>query len=63
MTQQDLKNYIEEAGFKTLDFITMPDFKVLEYLDDSVLNAAQSLYPTLTLKDLLCSNVYFLIQK
>ena len=41
----------------------MPDFKVLEYLDDSVLNAAQSLYPTLTLKDLLCSNVYFLIQK
>tara|TARA_R100000322_G_C5427798_1_gene187900 strand:+ start:346 stop:1269 length:924 start_codon:yes stop_codon:yes gene_type:complete len=63
MTQQDLKNYIKEAGFKTLDFITMPDFNVLNYLDDSVLTAAQSLYPTLTLKDLLCSNVYFLIQK
>ena len=63
MTQQDLKNYIEESGFKTLDFITMPDFKVLNYLDDSVLTAAQSLYPTLTLKDLLCSNVWFIGRK
>ena len=63
MTQQDLKNHIKEAGFKTLDFITMPDFNVLSYLDDSVLTAAKKLYPNLTLNDLLCSNVYFLIQK
>jgi ubiquinone/menaquinone biosynthesis C-methylase UbiE len=63
MTQQDLKNHIKEAGFKTLDFITMPDFNVLNYLDNSVLTAAKKLYPNLTLNDLLCSNVYFLIQK
>ena len=63
MTQQDLKNYIEESGFKTLDFITMPDFNVFKYLDNSILTAAKNLYPNLTLNDLLCSYVYFIIQK
>ena len=63
MTQQDLKNHIKEAGFETLDFITLPDFNTLNYLDGSILNAAKQLYPNLTLNDLMCSYIYFIIRK
>ena len=63
MTQQDLKNYIHQLDFKLLDFITIPDFNVLNSLDESILEISKELYPTLTLNDFLCSNVYFLIQK
>ena len=41
----------------------MPDFNVLQNIDESTLTLAKQLYPNLTLNDLLCSNVYFTIQK
>ena len=63
MTQQDLKNYIHQEDFKLLDFIAIPDFNMLNSIDESILELSKELYPTLTLNDFLCSNVYFLIQK
>jgi 2-polyprenyl-3-methyl-5-hydroxy-6-metoxy-1,4-benzoquinol methylase len=63
MTQQDLRNYINETNFELLDFITMPDMNVLNYLDSSILNASKQLYPNLTLNDLMSGYVYFIIRK
>ena len=63
MTQHNLKQYIEEAGFETLDFITLPEFKIFNTLDSSLLNVAKELYPTLTLNDLICSQIYFILRK
>ncbi len=63
MTQNDLKNYLKEENFKILDFIALPDFNMLQYIDNNTLTLAKQLYPNLTLNDLLCSNVYFIIQK
>ena len=63
MTQQDLKNYINQEKFKLLDFIVIPDFNTLNNIDESVLELSKKLYPTITLNDFLCSNVYFIIQK
>ena len=63
MTQNDLKNYLKEENFKILDFIALPDFNILQYIDNNTLTLAKQLYPNLTLNDLLCSNVYFIIQK
>lgn len=63
MTHKNLKDYINESGFKTLDFIAISDLNIMKFIDPSLLSASQTLYPTLTLNDLLCSNVYFIIQK
>ena len=63
MTQNDLREYLENENFNVLDFIAMPDFNVLQNIDESTLTLAKQLYPNLTLNDLLCSNVYFTIQK
>lgn len=63
MTQRDLKTYIKKAGFKTLDFIGIPDLNLLKLVDTNTLEGIQTLYPTATLKDLLCGYVYFIIQK
>ena len=63
MTQQDLKNYIDQETFKLLDFIAIPDFNILNNIDESVVELSKKLYPTITLNDFLCSNVYFTIQK
>lgn len=63
MTQQDLKDYINQQNFKLLDFISIPDFNILNSIDESTLELSKKLYPTITLNDFLCSNVYFLIQK
>lgn len=63
MTQQDLRNYIEEENFKLLDFIAVPEFNKLDQLDESTLTIAKELYPNLSINDMLCSNIYFTIQK
>lgn len=63
MTQYDLRKHIEEAGFKLLDFTPLPDMNIMNMVDPSTLKISKELYPTLTLNDLLCSNVYFTIQK
>ena len=63
MTHTDLKTYIKNVGFEIMDFIPIPDLNVLQFIDTSLLKASQDLYPTLTLNDLLCSNVYFIIKK
>ena len=63
MTQFDLKQYIKEENFKLLDFIPIPDINLLQMIDPSLLQSSKSIHPTLTLNDLLCSYVHFLIQK
>ena len=63
MTHKDLKTHIKNTGFEIIDFIPTPDLNVLKFIDYSLLKISQDLYPTLTLNDLLCSNVYFIIKK
>jgi len=63
MTQYDLRKYIDEGGFKLLDFTSIPDMNMMNIIDPSILGIARELHPTLTLNDLLCSTVYFTIQK
>lgn len=63
MTQQDLKDYINQQNFKLLDFIPIPDFNILNNIDEATLELSKKLYPTITLNDFLCSNVFFVIQK
>jgi len=63
MTQYDLRKYIDEEGFKLLDFTSIPDMNMMNLIDPSTLEIARELYPTLILNDLLCSMIYFTIQK
>ena len=63
MTQNDLKKYIDDVGFKVLDFITLPDMSKLNLIDNSTLEVAKTIHPTLTLNDLLCSLVFFIGKK
>ena len=63
MTINDLKSYIEENDFELIDFITIPDLKVLQAIDETTLEICKELYPNITLNDLLCSNIYFIIKK
>ena len=63
MTQKQLRNYIQEAGFSTIDFLSLPELNRMELVDPMALKAAQELNPTVTLNDFLCSYVYFTVQK
>ena len=63
MTQNDLKSFIDNAGFELLDFIASPDLSLINLLDNAVLASAKIIHPTLTLNDLLCSNVWFIGRK
>ena len=47
-SKNDLKNYLKEENFKILDFIALPDFNILQYIDNNTLTLAKQLYPNLT---------------
>ena len=63
MTQNNLKTYINDVGFELLEFMSSPDLSLLNLIDDSTLSSAKTIHPTLTLNDLLCSNVWFIGRK
>lgn len=63
MTQTDLRNYIDEAGLTLLDFISVPELNLLNYIDNNLLTGVKRLYENATLNDLLCSYVYFIVKK
>lgn len=63
MTQANLRDYIDQAKLELLEFISIPDFNILNSVDPIILSAAKELYPTLNLNDLLSSYVYFIVQK
>ena len=63
MTQNDLTKYINDVGFELVNFMSMPDLSLLNVIDDSTLDSAKTIHPTLTLNDLLCSSVYFIGRK
>jgi ubiquinone/menaquinone biosynthesis C-methylase UbiE len=63
MTQNDLTKYINDIGFELVNFMSMPDLSLLNVIDDSTLDSAKTIHPTLTLNDLLCSSVYFIGRK
>lgn len=63
MTQQSLLRMIEKVGFDILDFIPIPDLNILNILNNSIVERAQSLYPDLSLNDFLSSYVYFILIK
>jgi len=63
MSQQQLRNYIQEAGFSLVDFLSLPELNRMELVDPMALNTAQQLNPTVTLNDFLCSYVYFTVRK
>ena len=63
MTQNDLRSYIDEAGFELLDMISLPDVDVLQLISEETYEQSKKLYPTLSLNDFLCSYVYFIIKK
>lgn len=62
MTQADLREYIKEAELTLLDFISIPEFNLLNSIDSNLLEGAKEYYPNLTLNDLLCSYVYFIVR-
>ena len=63
MTQNDLTKYINDVGFELVNFMSMPDLSLLNVIDDSTLDSAKTIHPTLTLNELLCSSVYFIGRK
>ena len=58
-----LTKYINDVGFELVNFMSMPDLSLLNVIDDSTLDSAKTIHPTLTLNDLLCSSVYFIGRK
>jgi hypothetical protein len=46
-----------------VNFMSTPDLNLLNVIDDSTLDSAKTIHPTLTLNDLLCSNVFFIGRK
>tara|TARA_R100000008_G_scaffold60327_1_gene37900 strand:+ start:358 stop:1296 length:939 start_codon:yes stop_codon:yes gene_type:complete len=63
MTQNDFKKYVDDVGFEVLDFMSLPEMDVLQMIDDSTLELAKTIHPTITLNDLLCSVVFFIGKK
>lgn len=65
MTQSDLRQYINESGFKLIEYIAYPEWNLLynSRISPLTLPTAKSLYPNITLNDLLCANVHFIVQK
>ena len=63
MTQSNLTKYINDVGFELVNFMSTPDLNLLNVIDDSTLYSAKTIHPTLTLNDLLCSNVFFIGRK
>ena len=63
MTQNDLTKYINDVGFELVNFMSVPDLNLLNVIDDSTLDSAKTIHPTITLNDLLCSSVFFIGRK
>ena len=63
MTQNDLTKYINDVGFEMGNFMSVPDLSLLNVIDDSTMDSAKTIHPTLTLNDLLCSSVFFIGRK
>ena len=56
----DLRRYGREAGFQTLALITWPNAGHLELVDEEILSQSVEVFPSLTLLDLITSNVWLL---
>ena len=63
MTQHDLKQILNETGFKTLEFIPRVEYNLLQHVSNDILYQIKQLYPTVQLIDLISGYVTILIKK
>ena len=63
MTISDLKHYCESVGFEILDFIPWHMKQDLGSVNEEILSQVKTLYPRISLSDLLSRSVWIVLKK
>jgi 2-polyprenyl-3-methyl-5-hydroxy-6-metoxy-1,4-benzoquinol methylase len=63
MTLSDLKHYCESVGFEILDFIPWHMKQDLGSVNEEILSQVKTLYPRISLSDLLSRSVWIVLKK